>query len=261
MTAETGELAGKFCKDADREIIALLKENGGLFRRESYRHEYPYCPRAKDDPLIQLARPAWFIGTSRFKDQLVQNNSGVNWYPEHIRDGRFGKFLEGNVDWALSRERFWGTPLPIWKNDETGAVDCIGSVAEILERNPEAFAPFEAARAAAVAAQADAKTALLREALAREQAAGLAAREARRSSAEHLIATKAHSYGLDSSLLLRVLQNFDRWCTGRSRPASWCSTAAPRKTCCRGTFGARCFECGVHFGIVAMAIAECAVCV
>ena len=134
MTAETGELAGKFCKDADREIIALLKVNGSLFRRESYRHEYPYCPRAKDDPLIQLARPAWFIGTSRFKKELLENNSGVNWYPEHIRDGRFGKFLEGNVDWALSRERFWGTPLPVWRCDKTGHTEAIGSYAELLEK-------------------------------------------------------------------------------------------------------------------------------
>ena len=100
-----------------------------------------------DDPLIQYARTSWFIATTRRIDEVRANNQQVHWEPEHIKDGRFGQFLEGNVDWALSRERFWGTPLPIWVNDETGKMDCVDSVEAILQRNPEAFAHFERTRA------------------------------------------------------------------------------------------------------------------
>ena len=134
MTPEAGELAGTFCKSADRGIIRQLRSRGSLLREEVYRHDYPFCWRSSDDPLIQYARPAWFIGTSRFRDDLLENNRAVRWVPEHIRDGRFGKFLENNVDWALSRERYWGTPLPIWRCDATGHTEAIGSYAELLEK-------------------------------------------------------------------------------------------------------------------------------
>lgn len=107
-------LTGMFCKDADKEIIRDLKDRGLLFKSETLRHEYPFCPRADQDPLIQYARPAWFIRTTSAKAQALANNASVGWSPETIRDGRFGDFLRNNVDWALSRERFWGTPLNIW---------------------------------------------------------------------------------------------------------------------------------------------------
>jgi isoleucyl-tRNA synthetase len=143
-----GDFAGRFCKDADRDIIRNLDARGLLFKEEVYRHDYPFCWRAMDDPLIQYARRSWFIRTTREIERVKDNNQRVHWEPEHIKNGRMGQFLEGNVDWALSRERFWGTPLPIWKNDETGSVESIGSVAEILERNPDAFAHFDEAKAA-----------------------------------------------------------------------------------------------------------------
>ncbi len=146
MSPECGDLAGAYIKDADKQIIADLKERGLLFAQARYTHDYPFCWRANEDPLIQYARKSWFVKTTAVKDRLVELNRTVNWCPDNIKEGRFGDFLRNNVDWALSRERFWGTPLPIWINDETGAVDCVGSVAEILERNPNAFSRFEAAR-------------------------------------------------------------------------------------------------------------------
>jgi isoleucyl-tRNA synthetase len=112
--AGTGDLEGVFCKDADRLVLRSLADRGLLFKRDTYRHEYPFCWRASEDPLIQFARPAWFIRTTAFKEEALQNNDRVAWYPDHIREGRFGDFLRNNVDWALSRERFWGTPLNIW---------------------------------------------------------------------------------------------------------------------------------------------------
>jgi len=145
---EVTDFAGRFCKDADRDVIRNLRARGVLFKEEVYRHDYPFCWRAMDDPLIQYARRSWFIRTTQEIDRVKENNQAVHWEPEHIKSGRMGQFLEGNVDWALSRERFWGTPLPIWKNDETGAVEAVGSVAEIIERNPDAFAHFEKAKAA-----------------------------------------------------------------------------------------------------------------
>jgi isoleucyl-tRNA synthetase len=141
------DFAGRFCKDADRDIIRNLHARGVLFKEEVYRHDYPFCWRAMQDPLIQYARRSWFIRTTQEIGRVKENNQNVHWEPEHIKSGRMGQFLEGNVDWALSRERFWGTPLPIWKNDETGAVESVGSAAEILERNPDAFAHFDKAKA------------------------------------------------------------------------------------------------------------------
>ena len=99
--------------------------------REQYLHEYPFCWRAEDDPLIQYPRKSWFIRTTEFKDRMLANNRQINWLPEHIRDGRFGNFLETNVDWALSRERYWGTPLPIWVCDQTGQMEAVASYQEL----------------------------------------------------------------------------------------------------------------------------------
>jgi len=125
---------GRWVKDCDKDIIRDLKERGLLYHREQYVHDYPFCWRAEEDPLIQYPRESWFIRTTRFKDAMLENNRQINWLPQHIRDGRFGKFLESNVDWALSRERYWGTPLPIWVCEETGHQEAIGSYAELLAK-------------------------------------------------------------------------------------------------------------------------------
>jgi len=127
-------IAGQFCKAADKAIIRVLKEKGLLLKHEQYRHPYPFCPRADQDPLIQYARKSWFIKTSQFKEDFLANNRQIGWQPEHIRDGRFGNFLENNVDWALSRERYWGTPLPVWICDKTGHMECIAAYEELLAK-------------------------------------------------------------------------------------------------------------------------------
>jgi isoleucyl-tRNA synthetase len=143
---EVTDFAGRFCKEADRDIIRNLRARGLLFKEEVYRHDYPFCWRAMQDPLIQYARRSWFIRTTQEIERVKENNQRIHWEPDHIKNGRMGQFLEANVDWALSRERFWGTPLPIWKNDETGTVVSVGSVAEILEHNPSAFDHFDKAK-------------------------------------------------------------------------------------------------------------------
>jgi isoleucyl-tRNA synthetase len=139
--------AGRWVKECDRDITRELRDDGRLWHAETVRHEYPFCERRDQDPLIQYARPAWYIRTTQEVEAALANNAAVNWLPEHIKEGRFGDFLRNNVDWALSRERFWGTPLNIWINDETGEMAAPASVDEILERNPDAFASFERARA------------------------------------------------------------------------------------------------------------------
>ncbi len=139
---------GVWVKDADRDLIHEMRERGVLVHRETYRHEYPYCWRADDDPLIQMARPTWFIRTTAMLDDAKANNQTFHWLPEHIKDGRFGDFLNNNVDWALSRERYWGTPLNVWVNDVSGKMQAPASVDEILAFNPDAFAHWYEAKAA-----------------------------------------------------------------------------------------------------------------
>ena len=123
--------AGTFVKDADAPIMQELKERGQLLKKQLYEHDYPHCWRC-DTPLLYYARGGWFIKTTAVKDQLVANNRTVNWMPDNIKEGRMGNFLENVVDWALSRERYWGTPLPIWECEE-GHIHVIGSKQELLD--------------------------------------------------------------------------------------------------------------------------------
>jgi isoleucyl-tRNA synthetase len=141
--------AGRWVKDCDKEIQHDLKDAGLLVHAEQYRHDYPFCWRADSDPLIQYARPAWYIRTTALKDRAIENNRAVHWLPDHIKEGRFGDFLANNVDWALSRERWWGTPLNVWVCDRDGEhKEAPPSLADIEKRNPRAFEHFHRARQA-----------------------------------------------------------------------------------------------------------------
>ena len=126
--------SGRFVKDCDRDITRDLRARGLLVHQEQYVHDYPFCWRAEKDPLIQYPRESWFIRTSRFREQMLANNERIEWQPEHVKHGRFGNFLESNVDWALSRERYWGTPLPIWVCDATGRAEAVPSYEALLAK-------------------------------------------------------------------------------------------------------------------------------
>ena len=128
--AQVPDFAGQHVKDADREITRHLKESGALYEQDVIVHSYPFCYRS-ETPLIYRAVPSWYVKVEQLKDRLLVANRQVRWVPDHIQEGRFGKWLEGARDWAISRNRVWGTPLPLWVNDETDAVHCIGSREEL----------------------------------------------------------------------------------------------------------------------------------
>jgi len=132
FTDEVTDFKGLFVKDADKAIIEKLKQEGKLFKRDQILHSYPHCWRCSS-PLIYRAVGSWFVSVEKIKNDMLAANSLIYWVPDHIKEGRFGKWLEGARDWAISRSRFWGNPLPIWRCDSCGKTICVGSRAELKE--------------------------------------------------------------------------------------------------------------------------------
>jgi isoleucyl-tRNA synthetase len=140
FTAEVPLWQGRFVREADGDIVKYLKMEGKLVRKEKLTHSYPYCWRC-DTPLLYYGRKSWYIATTKYKDKMIANNQQIQWFPEHVGKGRFGNWLENMIDWSLSRDRYWGTPLNIWRCESCGALDSIGSRRELAERAVETVDP------------------------------------------------------------------------------------------------------------------------
>ena len=136
MTPEVSDFSGVFVKDADQGLVDLLRRWNLLLFETMTEHTYPFCWRC-DTPLIYYARTAWFIEMTRLRDQLLENNGKIHWIPGHIGPGRFGHFLESVIDWCVSRERYWGTPLPVWKCESCDGLHMVGSIAEMKAMSPD----------------------------------------------------------------------------------------------------------------------------
>ena len=134
FTAEVGDYAGQRVKACDDEILRRLKAERKLVHRGTIVHSYPHCWRC-DEPLLYRAISTWFVAVEKIKPRLIEANRQVHWVPEHLRDGRFGKWLEGARDWAISRNRYWGAPLPVWRSEDGAEVVCVGSIAELEKRS------------------------------------------------------------------------------------------------------------------------------
>ncbi len=133
FTEQITDWAGIFVKDADKDIIRNLKDRKLLYKRKQITHSYPFCWRC-DSPLIYYARSSWYIKTNEYKQQMIENNKKINWFPDFVGEKRFGEWLENNVDWAISRDRFWGTPLNVWICEKCGKLESAGSIKELREK-------------------------------------------------------------------------------------------------------------------------------
>ncbi|MHA2099311.1 MAG: isoleucine--tRNA ligase, partial [Candidatus Kariarchaeaceae archaeon] len=133
FTEDVPPLAGMWVKDADKKILKMLKEENKLYRSETYKHSYPHCWRC-DTPLLYYGTDSWFVGMKRLRENLVTNNDQIFWQPPYIKHGRFGNFIEGAVDWNLSRSRYWGTPLPVWICSDCHKIDFIGSKQDLIDK-------------------------------------------------------------------------------------------------------------------------------